>query len=176
MSSGDSLLFFTAKDAELPVSGNGIEPAVRETILTAPTPVGPVDVLDVLGMPDDNAYSAQWSAIMPLAYSGGGIRAEIMWVTLATTGRAFYNTFFNKLDVGVNLITNTWFGGQSGSDLAQAVARDIIRTTVDHNDGAQMGNVVAGDFFRFNIRRDAPGPPNSVTGDIQFISALISEL
>jgi hypothetical protein len=176
MASGDALLFFTAHDAELPVSGNGLEPAVRETILTAPSPVGPVDVIDVLGMPDDAAYSGQWSAVMPQAYSGGGIRVEVMWVTLATTGRAFFDTWFNKLDVGVNLITNGWFGGQSGSDLAPAVARDIIRSTIDHDSGAQMGNLVAGDFFRFNIRRDAPGPPNSVTGDIQFISALLSEL
>lgn len=176
MASGDALLFFTANDAELPVAGGGLVPAVRETIQTAPSPVGPHDVIDVLGCPDDDEYAAQWSAVMPPAYSGGGIRVEVMWVTLATTGRAFWQTWFNKLDVGVNLITNGWFGGQSGSDLAAAVARDIIRSTIDHDDGAQMGNIVAGDFFRFSLRRDAPGPPNSVTGDIQLISALLSEI
>lgn len=176
MASGDALLLFTAKDAELPVAGGGMVPAVRETIQTAPSPVGPHDVIDVLGCGDAASAAAQWSAVMPPAYSGGGIRVEVMWVTLATVGRAFWLSWFNKLDVGVNLITNAYFGGQSGSDLAGAVARDIIRTTIDHNDGAQMGNIVAGDFFRFSLRRDAPAPPNSVTGDIQLISALISEI
>lgn len=175
MASGDALLFFTANDAELPAIGGGLSPAVKGTIATTPVP-GPQDVLDVLEHGDASEHTGVWSAVMPKAYSGGGINVEIMWVTAATAGLSQWATWFNLLDVGVPLLTNSWFGGQSSVSPAQAVANDIQRVVIGHNDGAQMGNVVAGSFFRFAVRNLAPGPPASIVGDIKFISALLSEI
>ncbi len=174
MSSGDALLIFTAHDAELPIIGAGLAPAVLTTVQTTPA-TGPQDKISVLAMPDDDEYTGIWTAFMPNHYTGGGVLVDIIWETTPTTGIFQCSTWFNKLDVGDPLLTQVWFGNQSTTQAAQAVSRDINRMQIQHDDGAQIGNLVANDYFRFSIRRLAPGPPDSITGDVRILAVYVTE-
>ncbi len=177
MSSGDGLLFLAPGHAELSGSvGNGFGgPATLATLARAPTPTGPVENAQVIRYPNDDAYFAIYNCIMPNHYTGGGLLIKFYWSTTATSGVAEFTSWFTRWDEGDAFLTKEPFGGQSTVDAAQAVASDVAFNEIQHNDGAQMGNVVANDFFRLVFYRNTPGPPDSVSADVDVHALILVE-
>ena len=177
MASGDSLLYLPPGAAELSGgAGQGFAgPATLGTVARTPAPTGPQENAEVLLFPDTGSFYSIFNLIMPNHYSGGGLLIDIMWTGVSTASVVEFTSWFTRFDATDPFLTKEPFGGQSDVDGAPTVAREVLFAQIQHNDGAQMGNVVANDFFRLVFYRNANGPPDFYVGDVEVMALYLRE-
>lgn len=162
MASGDTLLTFMPYQNEQPASNYAT-----------------LDLRNIHPVVDFDAAtneSAVFSAIMPRAYSGGGLTVYIHYsMSSATSGNVDWDISFERIgdqqqDVdtdsfaAVNSVDNTTVPGTSGNV-------DIVNVTF--TDGADMDSVAAGELFRLKITRDAAS--DTAAGDAELHAIEVKE-
>lgn len=163
MSSGDTLLVFTALHNEPPASN----PATLDLRNNHP-------VLDFDATTNEGAV---FSSVMPQNYSAStGVTVYIHYsMASATSGDIDWDVAFERIgdqqqDVdsdsfaAANSVDNTTVPGTSGNV-------DVVN--VAFTDGADMDSVAAGEKFRIKVTRDAAS--DSATGDAELHAIEIRE-
>jgi len=162
MASGDTLLIFTPLNNEPPS-----------------TYIATLDLRNnhpVLDLDDATWQDAVFTAILPRAYSGGGLTVTV-WFTMssATSGNVMWDVFFERIGE-VQDIDSDNFGGYLSK--VQAVAGTcgvVAKAEIAFNDGAQMKNLLAGELFRLKVRRDGSDGNDTASGDAELLAVEIKE-
>jgi hypothetical protein len=120
--------------------------------------------------------SAVFSAIMPQAYSSGGVTVYLHYaMTSATSGDIDWDVAFERIGdqqqdidsdgfAAVQSVDNTTVPGTSGNV-------DVV--SIAFTDGAQMDSVAVGESFRLKVTRDAAS--DTATGDAELVKVEIRE-
>lgn len=144
MASGNSLLVWTALSAEFPASNY----ATLDTRNNHPC-------LDFdSGATEEICY---FSGIMPQHYSDTtGVTVYLHWSCDATSGTVGWEIAFERLgDGGTDLDVDSFASDQTvTAEIVDGTSGIIDVSSVAVTKGANMDNVVAGDYFRIRIRRD----------------------
>ena len=163
MASGDTLAIFTPHANEPPAT-NYATVDIRGTHM-------------VLDFDDTTAESAQFGAVLPRNYAGGGITLNVIWLaTTATTGNVKWNAQFERHQASTtDLDTDDFATAQSATGTAPATSGAPLYTSIAFTNGAQMDSVAVGESFRIKITRDAADGTDTMTGDAELLRVEIRE-
>lgn len=163
MASGDTLLLLLPGGAELPASN----------FATFDRRNGHL----ILDFDDSTDESAELGAIMPRAYSGGGLTITIGWMaTSATSGDCIWDVAFKSVtDDADDLDSKAFATANSVTDTAASASGEVSYATVAFTDGADMDSVAAGEYFRLKITRDADNVSDTMVGDAELLFIEIME-
>jgi len=173
MASGDSLLVWGVLHNEV----TDVDFATLDFILTTSSDE-PDDVIPVLDFsPTTPNEFAVFANIMPAHYAGTtGVTVTIIWAAEATTGNVKWDVAFKRMADTSSLTGNTYAAVQSTTTGTDGTARDINTTVITFTDGAQMNSVVAGDYFRMAVERDAADGGDTMNGDdAELVTVYLSE-
>ncbi len=166
MSSGDSLLAFYPDQNQPP----GTIPATPDLRNLHP-------VLDFDATIDEEAV---FSAVMPEHYGGGGVTVEIHYsMSSATTNNTVWQGAFERIGIGSQDVDSDGFAAfnSSGQDAVPGTSGFVGIATITFTNGADMDSVVAGELFRFKVRRDADdtSATDNAVGDAEMHAAALLE-
>lgn len=166
MASGNTLCTFFAQDGEPPSSNY----ATLDTRAGVP----------VLDFDDTTDESIEFSGFMPRHYAGGGVTVTIGWMSTDTTITAGHQCrwdchFKSVTDDADDLDTKAFAAAQSVSSDEASVSGEVKYITIAFADGAQMDSVLAGEYFRLKINRDANHADDDLTGDAELVFIEIKE-
>lgn len=165
MASGDSLCVFKPAMAELPASNHATFD-LRNTVL----------VLDFDDSTDETAY---FRGVMPRHYDGGGVTVSVRWAaTSATSGSISLDAAFASIsDDADDIDTLSFASTNNANPTAASASGEVDYVDIAFTDGADMGNVAAGEEFWLLIRRDADGTTSTddMVGDMELIGVEIRE-
>ena len=157
MASGDTLLIFHPFNNEPPASNYATLDARN--------------LHPVLDFDDSTDELAVFSAVLPRAYSGGGLTVYIHWAaTSATSGDAVWEAAFERIGDGQQDIDSDGFAAANYvADTAPGTSGYVTPAAITFTDGADMDSVAAGEGFRLKISRDADGTnaTDDMTGDAE---------
>ena len=162
MASGDTLLIFTPLHNEPPSSNNA-------TLDTRNSHA-------VLDFDDTTNEDAVFKAIMPQAYSGGGVTVYLHYaMTSATSGDVDWDVAFERVSDQVQDIDSDGFAAANSVDntTVPGTSGNVDVVSVAFTDGADMDSVTAGDGFRVKVTRDAVS--DTATGDAELWAVEIRE-
>jgi hypothetical protein len=165
MASGDSLVQWFPRDAELP-DADAAELGFK-LVASADEPDDHLMLVDFDpgGSPNEHC---EFSAIMSRQYGGGGITVWFQWMSqTATTGDVRWEIAFKSFTDDVdNLDTKAYASAQGGYFPTDTFFAG--RATIDSlafTDGAQMDNIAAGEYFRMRLTRDAADSGDTMNSD-----------
>lgn len=165
MASGDTLCRFTALNGEPPAS-NFATPDTR-------------NVISVLDFDDTVDESIEFGDVMPRHYSGGGITVRIgVMMTSATTGTLSVDVAFKSVTDDVDdLDTKAFAAANNANPTVASAAGEVKYFNITFTDGADMDSVLAGEYFRMLLTRDANSTTSTdnATGDMELVSVEIFE-
>ncbi len=164
MASGNTLVCLFPNDNEPPASNF----ATFDTRNAHP-------VLDFDAGTDE---TAQFTAIMPSNYAGGGVTVVLQWAaSTATTGNVVWAVSFEDIgDETQNIGSDGFASAQSVTAAAPGTSGLVQYSSVAFTNGAQMDSVVAGDLFRIRVVRDADNVNDTMTGDAELVGLEIREI
>jgi hypothetical protein len=121
--------------------------------------------------------SAVFRFLLPSTYTGGGITVEITWsASSATSGNAKLNTQIERLQVGTdNIDTDSFAAAQTATSAANGTNGRHTTTSIAHSSGAQMDSLVAGEWARLKVTRDAADAGDTMTGDLELLGIVIRD-
>ncbi len=168
MASGDTLAVFTALQNE-PPDANYATLDVRSGAANAQQ--------HVLDFDDSSDEHAEFGCVMPRAYGGGGITVTIGWMaSSATSGDAVWNVAFKSIsDDADDLDTKAFAAVNAVTATAASAAGEVDYAEITFTDGADMDSVLAGEYFRLRITRDADNGSDTMTGDAELVLVDIKE-
>ena len=162
MPSGDTLLIFTPLHNEPPAAN----PATLDTRNSH----------TVLDFDDTTNESAVFKAIMPQAYSGGGVTVYIKYaMTSATSGDVDWDVAWEGIADGVQDIDSDGFAAVNSVDntTVPGTSGHVDTVSVAFTDGADMDSTDPGEGFRLKVTRDAAS--DTATGDAELWAVEIRE-
>ena len=165
MSSGDTLLTFTALQNEPPASNY----ATLDTRNSVP----------VLDFDDATDETAEFGAVMPRSYAGGGVTVTLGWM-FTTSGTPGTDTcawgvgFKSVTDDADDLDTKAYAAVNSVTATSASADGEVDYATITFTDGADMDSVAAGEYFRMKVTRDAASGTAS-PGDAELVFVEIKE-
>ena len=148
--------------------------ATLDVLSDGSTVVGQIPVLDYAGATADE--HAEWVAMMPSHYDGGGLTFEINYAMDGTDGSAVQFEVRVIQMVAADAIGSQDLQGQTAIDITDTPSgtADILDVTptgdISH---ANAGSPAAGDYVRIRISRDYDHAANA--DDVQFLSAVVTE-
>ena len=143
MASGETLLTFLPADIEPPAANYAIFDT-RNTHL-------------VLDFDPTNAWYANFPAILPRNYAGGGITVYVTWAAAtATSGTVGWTIAFERIGSATQDIDSDGFASAQTITAATVNGTSGIPTTtsVAVTNGANIDSIAVGDLFRIQIMRD----------------------
>ena len=166
MASGDTLLTLHPHDSEYRASD-----AATPDVITATT--GERPVLDYDGSTDETGI---WTCVMPTTYSDGGITV-VAWAAMdgGNGANVALEVAVERVPDGGNLAS----GGldfttvNTSGAVTPAATGVLFDLTTTFTSGADMGNITAGDLFRFKAVRDTGIASNA--DDLQLVAIEIRE-
>lgn len=135
--------------------------------------------VEVLDFDPTSNELAQFAGFMPRLYAGGGITITTgVMASTATTGDMSYGIFLMSVTDDVdNLALKNFADPQLNQAIdAASVSGEVKYFTITFDDGAQMDNIAAGEYFRLLLMRDAQDTTNDdMAGDAEFVFMEIRE-
>lgn len=121
-------------------------------------------------------WFANFKAILPRHYAGGGITASIHWAgATATTGNVIWNGAF-EADVAQDIDSDGFAtANASSADACNGTSGIETVSTIAFTNGAQMDSVAAGGEFRFQLSRDAAAGGDTMAGLAQVTTIELKE-
>lgn len=172
MASGDTLVTFTPLDNTPPATAY----ATFDTMTGASTPAEAIPVLD---FDDTTQEYADFYAVMPASYAGGGVTITVGYSAAeASTDVVDWEAAFRRVaDDAEDLDTTAHTYDFNGSvDTAPSAVGEVAYASITFTDGADMDSVTAGDYFVLRVTRDpTPDSGTDVTGDASIHFIRISE-
>ena len=116
-----------------------------------------------------------FTAVMPQAYDGGGVKVYLMWTNDGTAGDVDWDAAFERIaDGGQDIDADGFAAVQSADNTPVPGVSGVSEYTfITFTDGAQMDSVAAGDLFRLKVTRDAVSDTN--TDDTNLLAVEIRE-
>lgn len=101
--------------------------------------------------------SAVFSAVMPRAYSGGGLTVYIHWsASGVTANNVVWEASFERIGDGQQDVDSDGFAAANYvQDAAPGTDGFVTIAAITFTDGADMDSVAVGEGFRLKISRDA---------------------
>lgn len=165
MASGDTLVVLIALSNEPPASSA----ATFDTRSSIP----------VLDFDDSADESAEFGAVMPRSYTGGGITVTVGWMaTSATSGTISLDVGFKSVsDDADDLDTKAYAAVNNANPTTASATGEVQYTEITFTDGADMDSIAAGEYFRMIVTRDADGTTSTddLSGDIELLFVEIKE-
>lgn len=162
MASGQTLVVFTPLMNEPPASNF----ATFDTRNAHP----------VLDFDDTTQEAAQFTAVLPRHYSGGGITVYAHWAaTSATTGTIGWDVAFERIGDGSQDIDSDGYATAQTITAATVPGTSglVAITNVAVTNGANIDSIAVGESFRLRIRRDVAN--DSATGDAELVAIELKE-
>lgn len=155
MASGDSLLLFTPLNNEPPAT------AYMTLDVRADHPVLDAD--------PDIDESCVFSGVIPAHYAGGGLTVRVGYsMSSATTGAIKINVDFERIgDQQQDIDTASFAAPQTSTATVPATSGFVDVLSLLFTSGAQMDSIVAGEFFRIRVTRDANDGADTAAGDLE---------
>lgn len=133
------------------------------------------DVIDF----DDNAdESVEFPAWMPDNYDGGGITVTIGYMaSTATSGTVSLNVALKSMTDDVDNISKAFATAINVNSTTASASGEIKYQTLMLDDGAEMDNVAANEWFKLMFERDAntQTSTDNLVGDIELVFIEIKE-
>lgn len=175
MASGDTLLIFTALSNEPPSANYATFDVITSVSTDADESINPVlDFAD-----STNNEHAEFSALLPAHYAGGGLTLKLAWTANNATGNVKWDATFKSLTDDTDNIGTKAFGvapaGNTVTGGAPSVAREVVYDNITVTDGVDMNSVAAGEYFRLRITRDQADAADTMTGDAELIAVYVTE-
>ncbi len=165
MASGDTLVVLTALHNEPPAS-NYATPDTRNNI-------------PVLDFDADTDETAEFSAVMPRNYDGGGVTVTLGWMatdTTVTPHNCIWDVAFKSVsDDADDLDSKAYAAVNSVTDQEASASGEVAYATITFTDGADMDSVAAGEYFRLKVTRDANNGSDTLTLDAELLFVEIKE-
>jgi hypothetical protein len=163
MASGDILANFRPQDSE-PTSSNFATPSVRNG--------HPTLLFDAA-----TDESTMFSAMLPPHYDGGGITATLVWsAATATSNNTIWDAAFERIQDDVtDLDSDSFAAVQSVTATAPSASGETSYDDITFTDGAQMDSLAASEAYRLKITRDADNASDTMVGDAELISVMLTE-
>jgi hypothetical protein len=165
MASGDTLLVLYPFDNEPPASNYAT-----------------IDMRNghpVLDFDDTTAEAAVFTAVLPRAYTAGGLTVYLHYaMTSATTGKVRWEVSIERVGDGSQDIDSDGFATEQAVnvDPVPGTSGNVDIVAVTFGDGAQMDSVGTGETFRIKVVRDsADGTNDTATGDAELVAVEIKE-
>ena len=165
MASGDSLVSFNALSNEPPASAY----ATLDTRNSIP----------VLDFDDATDESAEFGAVMPRNYGGGGVTVTLGWMftssgTPGTDTCAWQVAFKSVSDDADDLDTKAFAASNNATSTSASADGEVKYQEITFTDGADMDSIAVGEYFRMEVTRDAASGTAS-PGDAELLFAEIKE-
>lgn len=166
MASGDSLVVFTPRMAELPTS-NFPTFDTRNTVV-------------VLDFDDSTTETCYFRGFMPRHYDGGGITITLGWAFTSSgtpgTDTCDWEVAFASVSDDADDLDGSLFAAANTGVATSASADGEVDyyTGITFTDGADMDSVAAGEYFMMSVARDATGGTAS-PGDAELVFIEIKE-
>jgi hypothetical protein len=170
MASGDTLLYFDAL--------NGIPTAtIGATLDQRAGGSTPSEQFMVWAFNAASDSFVDFRAVMPQAYSGGGITCRIIWGAFsAGAGDVVWNIAFRSIeDDAEDIDASHTYTVNAVTDTAPSTAGEYTAASITFTDGADMDNVDAGDPFILRISRDANNGSDTMGGNAELVGIEIRE-
>lgn len=132
----------------------------------------------VLDFDDSDQEAAIWSSKMPDIYAGAGLLVEIFFAaSTATSGAVVWDATIERMNLSNLDLDLENFATPVLSDAINVSANsgELSRAFVFLTDGAQIGNLEAGELFRFRVRRVAQNPADTMIGDAELVAVYLKE-
>jgi hypothetical protein len=115
-----------------------------------------------------------YTGVLPDDYQGDGLTVEINWISTATTGDVRWSVAIERLaNGGTDLNSDSFSADNVGTSTTRSTPGIIRITSINFTDGGDMDGMLAGDFFRLRITRDADDASDTMTADAQIVGILI---
>lgn len=130
----------------------------------------------ILDFDKDTDESAIFSAVMPQNYSGGSIDVILTWMTTVTTNSVVWDVDFERSQEDTDDLDSDHFtlSPQSVTAAAPATSGHIDKAIVAFTSG-EVDGIVAGEYFRLKVTRDADNGSDLVDADAELLSVEIRE-
>ena len=163
MASGDTLITFLPNALEPPVAVPAL-PGIRNGI-------------PILRFDDTVDWIAIFSAVLPNAYSAGGVDVEIYWAAdAAIINNVKWNALWERRELDVtDMDSDSFATGKSVTTTTANAAGEVVRTTISFSNGAEMDNLVKNEMFRLKVFRDANAGGDTLIGDAHLVSVNLRE-
>ena len=165
MASGDTLCYFNALNNE-PPAANYATLDTRNSIY-------------VLDFNADADEFAEFGGFMPRHYDGGGVTVTLGWMatdTTVTPHNVVWNVAFKSVTNDADdLDSKAFAASNSVTDEEASASGEVAYATITFTDGADMDSVVAGEYFRLQISRDADNVSDTLTDDAELVFVEIKE-
>ena len=120
--------------------------------------------------------SMVFATVMPPGYGGGGVTVTIGWTSTATTQEVVWDaTFMSITDDADDVDTKSFAAVNSVTATTATAPGEVDYASISFTDGADMDSVVAGEWFRLKITRDADNANDDVPVDAELIFVKIVE-
>ncbi len=121
----------------------------------------------LIAFPDNNNTWVYFEGVVSQSYVGGFAVLDLFWVAPAVVGNVVWYVAFERDNaLGQNLNVDSFAPELQVISVAPPVSGLIQKATLVFNN-ANLDGVVAGDPFRFRVRRDGGFVFDSLVGDAQ---------
>ncbi len=151
MASGNALFAFTAAHSDPPAANYATQGTRNNQIVLEFDP-GTV------------AESAVFRGWLPPHYSGGGITLVLRWcATTATSGAVKWHAQFERVDAGtLDIDADSFATAQTTTTTTSGTSGVTVTTTITFTN-SQIDGLVAGEWFRLKVTRDANDAADTMT-------------
>lgn len=171
MASGDTLLILTPLHNSPPATLY----ATEDWMVGTSTPVESIPVLD---FDDTTVEYADFYCEMPLNYSAAtGITLTFKWSAAQATNNGAWAAALRRVaddTVDLDTTAHTYDYNTTADLTPPSVVGEVAYDTLTFTAGADMDNVVGGDYFILRVRRPAP-VGTKITGDCSIHSIAIKD-
>ncbi len=172
MATGDTLLILTPLDNSPPAT-------IYATLDMMVGTSAPVESIPVLDFDDTTQEYADFYGVMPSHYDGGGITMTLMFSAAeAASDVVEWQAAFRRVADDAEDLDTTAHTYLFNAVVATApsVVGEVAYDNITFTNGADMDNVVAGDYFILRVSRDpSPSSGTDVTGDASLHAVHVKE-
>jgi hypothetical protein len=169
MASGDSLFTFVARDG-IPTATAG---ASHGIIVGGSTPNGGVPCLAFDSATDEHA---DFIAVLPRNYGGGGLTVTLYWASSATSNATVWDVAFRRIaDDAEDIDVSHTYDYNSVTATTASAAGEVDYAAIAFTDGADMDSLAVGELCCLRVRRDADNGSDTMTGDALLIAIEVRE-
>jgi len=162
MASGDTLLIFGPLNSEPPAT------SAARLDLRNQHPV--LDFSDVV------SDGAVFTAILPHAYSGGGLTIFIHFtMSSAVSGDVLWQACIERIGEVLDIDSDSFAAWQEKVETVAGTCGIAAIAEISFADGSQMDSVAAGETFRLKIRREGIDASDTASGDAELLAVEIKE-
>jgi hypothetical protein len=158
LSSGDSLLVFTAAHGIPPASAYATFDSRNQHL--------------VLDFDDTTNESAMFEGVMPRHYAGGGVTVYLHYaMTSATSGDIDWDVAWERIGDQQQDIDSDSFATANSVDntTVPATSGNVDIVSIAFTNGAQMDSVAVGEGFRIKVTRDAASDTGTGDAELHFV-------